>query len=68
MLVLSRKIGEAIVIEGGVHVRVLAMDKRHVRLGIVAPENVVVDREEVHERRQQFSRRDAASLPARCPS
>jgi carbon storage regulator CsrA len=51
MLVLSRRIGEAIVI--GEDVRIVVADVRgeRVRLGISAPSWVRVDRQEVHERR-----------------
>ncbi len=37
MLVLSRKVGEVIVIDGGVTVTVLEMKGQRVRLGIGAP-------------------------------
>jgi carbon storage regulator len=50
MLVLSRKIGEAIVIDGGITVRVVEVHGGRVRLAIEAPRSVRVDREEVHER------------------
>ena len=51
MLVLSRKVGEKIVIAGDVHVTVVALVGNTVRLGIAAPKEVTVDREEVHWRR-----------------
>ena len=50
MLVLSRKVGEAIVIEGGIVVRVAEVNGGRVRLAIEAPRSTRVDREEVHER------------------
>ena len=51
MLVLSRKIGERIVLPGcGVTVTVLASRGGQVRLGISAPAGVAVQREEVHRR------------------
>jgi carbon storage regulator len=37
MLVLGRKEGESILIEGGIRIVVVACDKGHVRLGIEAP-------------------------------
>ena len=52
MLVLSRKIGEQIVIDGDVQVTVLAINGHTVRLGIAAPPSISVDRSEVFERRQ----------------
>jgi carbon storage regulator len=47
MLVLTRRIGEEIVIEGGIRVAVLTMDRQRVRLGITAPASVTVLREEL---------------------
>jgi carbon storage regulator len=55
MLVLSRRIGETIVINGDIQVKVLSVQGNKVRLGVVAPENVSVDRQEVHERRAAFT-------------
>ena len=50
MLVLSRKRGEAIVIGDGITVSVLAVDGDRVKLGVVAPMEVPVHREEVYQR------------------
>ena len=47
MLVLSRKIGESIVIGGGVTVTVLAVNGQQVRLGIEAPRAVSIRRAEL---------------------
>jgi carbon storage regulator len=47
MLVLSRKAGESIVIDGGITITVLEIRGRHVRLGIRAPEDMSVLREEL---------------------
>lgn len=52
MLVLSRKKGETIVIGQGVTVTVLALKGGAVRLGVEAPDGVIVDRAEVSKRRQ----------------
>jgi len=54
MLVLSRRIGEEIIINDNIRVTVVAVKGDRVRLGIVAPRDVTVDRSEVHERRMQF--------------
>ena len=48
MLVLSRKRGETIVIGNGITVTVLAVQGDRVKLGIVAPAEVPVHREEIH--------------------
>lgn len=50
MLVLSRKADESIVIDGRIRITVVKTGGNTVRLGIVAPDNVTVHREEVHER------------------
>ena len=50
MLVLSRKVGEAIVIDGGISIRVAEIQAGRVRLAIDAPRCTRVDREEVHDR------------------
>jgi carbon storage regulator len=54
MLVLSRRIGEEIVIDGNIRVKVVAVKGDKIRLGITAPPTVSVDRQEVHERRTAF--------------
>jgi carbon storage regulator len=54
MLVLSRKLGEQIVIDGNIRVTVVSIKGNQVRLGIEAPPSVMVDRSEVRERRQEF--------------
>jgi carbon storage regulator len=47
MLVLTRKLGETIVIGENIRLTVLAIQGNKVRLGIDAPPDVRVDREEV---------------------
>jgi len=54
MLVLTRRIGEEIVIGGNIHVNVVAIHGNRVRIAIRAPEVVTVDRLEIHERRKGF--------------
>lgn len=51
MLVLTRRIGEVIVIDE--HIRVVVMEIRgdRIRLGVSAPESVRIDRQEIHEHR-----------------
>ena len=51
MLVLSRRLKQAIVIGGAVRVTVLAITPSRVELGVEAPREVMVDREEIHLRR-----------------
>lgn len=52
MLVLSRKLNESIIINGDVVVTVLRVQGDAVRLGIKAPAEIAVHRQEVHEKMQ----------------
>lgn len=52
MLVLSRRLNQAIVIAGHVRVKVVAISPTRVELGVEAPLQITVDREEIHLRRQ----------------
>jgi carbon storage regulator len=47
MLVLSRKLGEKIVIGDNIIVTVVKIDRKQIRLGIEAPHEVPVYREEI---------------------
>lgn len=50
MLVLTRKLGETIVVGSNIKVTVVEIQGRHVRLGIEAPTDISVHRGEVYER------------------
>jgi carbon storage regulator len=47
MLVLSRKLNEKIVIDGGIVITVVKIDRNQVRIGIEAPGHIPVYREEI---------------------
>lgn len=49
MLILSRKLNESIVIDGRITIKVMRVDGDVVKLGIAAPADVPVHREEVYE-------------------
>lgn len=51
MLILTRRIGETVVINGNIRVTVLGVKGAQVRVGIEAPDSVSVDREEIHDRK-----------------
>ncbi len=51
MLVLTRRVGESIVIANDVRVTVVALGNGRVKIGIDAPNGVSVDRSEIHERK-----------------
>jgi carbon storage regulator len=59
MLILSRRTGESVRIGDDVEVTVMAVNGSQVRIGIKAPRNVAVDREEIAERKQR--ERDSAA-------
>jgi carbon storage regulator len=67
MLILSRKSGESIVIDGRIHLKVLRVDGDVVKVGILAPADVPVHRLEVYEEiqrsNQQALTRESAPLP-----
>ncbi len=50
MLVLTRKVGSSIVIDGQIKIQVVQIKGRQVRLGISAPKETKVHREEVQQR------------------
>jgi carbon storage regulator len=50
MLILTRRVGETLMIGNDVTVTVLSIKGSQVRLGINAPKDVAVHREEVYER------------------
>jgi carbon storage regulator CsrA len=56
MLVLSRKVYEAIIIAGVIRVSVAEIRSGTVRLGVEASPDVTVDREEIHVRKKGLSR------------
>jgi carbon storage regulator len=53
MLILSRRIDEAVHIGDDIEVTVLSINGGQVRLGIKAPRTVAVDREEIANRKQR---------------
>jgi carbon storage regulator len=56
MLCLSRRVGEVIKIGNDISVQVLDIRGGIVRLGIVAPSGVAIDREEIRQRKQKEPR------------
>jgi carbon storage regulator len=51
MLILTRRVGEAICIGNNVKVQIMGINGNQVRIGIEAPKDVVVDREEITARK-----------------
>lgn len=53
MLVLTRKIGEQIIIGDNIRVTVVSVGPGRVKIGIEAPPSVVVDRQEVFDKKRE---------------
>jgi carbon storage regulator len=53
MLILTRRVGETVVIGDEVQVTVLGVKGNQVRLGVTAPRDVSVHRQEIYERIQK---------------
>ena len=65
MLILSRRPGDAVVIAGGIRIVILASDRRGVRLGIEAPPEVNIVREEIMTQVAEENRRAPAGAEAK---
>jgi carbon storage regulator len=64
MLILSRKSGESIVIDGKIHVKIVRVEGDVVKIGVEAPAEVPVHRKEVYEEIQN-SNQQALAQPAK---
>ena len=66
MLILTRRVGETVMIGNDVTVTVLGVKGNQVRVGINAPKNVAVHREEIYERikREQQGEASGESEPS----
>jgi carbon storage regulator len=53
MLILTRRVGEALMIGSDVTVTVLGVKGNQVRIGVNAPKHVAVHREEIYDRVQK---------------
>ena len=64
MLVLSRKLGEKIVIGDNIVITVVKIDRNQIRIGIEAPHEVPVYREEISPPRAAAKEAESAAVPA----
>lgn len=67
MLILSRKSGESIVIDGRIHLRIVRVEGDVVKVGVEAPADVSVHRQEVYEEIQRSNKQALTSQRATLP-
>ena len=66
MLILSRKTNESIIIDGRIVVKVLRIERDTVKLGIQAPPELSVHRQEIHEAIQKSKQAAHAQASEPC--
>jgi carbon storage regulator len=67
MLILSRKPGETIVIDGRIKVTVMRFEGEAVKIGIEAPAEVPVHRQEVYDEIQRSNQQAITNKPVALP-
>jgi carbon storage regulator len=63
MLILTRRVGETVMIGDDVTITVLGVKGNQVRVGINAPKSVAVHREEIYERIKRERQSDLPETP-----
>ncbi len=62
MLILTRKLGESIIIEDNIKITVIDINKQQIKLGIDAPKHITINREEVAKKVQDENQLSSASM------
>ena len=63
MLILTRRIGESIIIDDQITITALQIKGNQMRLGIDAPKDIAVHREEVYQRIQEEKQKQLQQSP-----
>ena len=53
MLILTRKLGESVIIGDNIKITIVKIHKQKVTLGVDASKNVIVDREEIYMKKNE---------------
>jgi carbon storage regulator len=67
MLILSRKAGETVVIDGRIRVKLVRLEGDVVKIGIEAPPEVSIHRQEIYDEIQRNNKEAVTALSSRLP-
>ena len=62
MLILTRRLGESIIIEDNIKVTVVDINNQQIKLGIDAPEHITINREEVAKKVKEENQLSSNSM------
>ncbi len=62
MLILTRRLGESIIIEDNIKITVVDINKQQIKLGIDAPKHVTINREEVAKKVKEENKLSSNSM------
>ncbi len=62
MLILTRKLGESIIIEDNIKITVVSINNQQIKLGIEAPKHITINREEVARKVKEENRLSSNSM------
>ena len=62
MLILTRKLGESIIIEDNIKITVVDINKQQIKLGIDAPRHITINREEIAKKVKEENQLSSSSM------